>query len=115
MDQFNYVELRGTVGSVHIYPVGSTEVAHISLATNYCYKNMSGDGNIETCWHNVTIWAGKSMPDLHQISVGTCLSLSGRLRQNNYASEDGTVHYGYDIQAASASIIPGPLTMQAGF
>lgn len=113
MDQFNQIELRGTIGNIKLTPAGENEVAHISLATNYVYKSKNGSAVIETCWHNVTIWGGRGMPDLSALEKGTCLAVTGRMKNNHYQDFNGEDRYVYEVHATKVDILDGPLKMQS--
>lgn len=103
MEQLNKVELRGSVGSVKIQNAGQGRVAHFTLATNYAYKDHSGAAVIETTWHNVTAWEGKTIPDLGVIEKGSRLYVFGRLKSQKYSAADGTDRTAVEIQASRVS------------
>ena len=73
MEQLNRIELRGNVGNIRISAAGSGQVARMSLATNFMYKNRDGEAVVETTWHNIVAWSGKGMPDFNRIGKGTPL------------------------------------------
>ena len=100
MEQLNKIEIRGNVGNINILKVGSTRVAHFSVATNFAYKDRNGEPVIETTWHNVTAWEGnKGIPSLEIIAKGFPLYVTGRLRIQKYIAGDGTDKTSYDIIA----------------
>lgn len=112
MEQLNRIELRGNVGSVRILNAGGNRLAKISLATNYVYKNREGDPVIETTWHNISAWEGKSMPDFESIQRGDKLFVSGRMRTQRYEGNDGLEHTVYEVLARSIQIIAGNESLQ---
>ena len=85
MEQLNKIEIRGNVGNINILKVGSTRVAHFSVATNFAYKDRNGEPVIETTWHYVTAW--------------------GRLRTQKYIAGDGSEKTSYDIIANTMEIL----------
>lgn len=91
MEQLNRLEIRGNVGSVNIIKVGDRRVAHFSVATNFAYKDRSGDPVIETTWHSVTAWENnRGIPNLDLIVKGAPIYCCGRLRAQKYSASDGT-------------------------
>lgn len=86
----NRIELRGNVGQdPRINVVGENKVIKFTLATNEVFKERSGNFREETTWHNVTCWSGKGIPDFSAIKKGTCVSVTGRIRNNKYITADG--------------------------
>lgn len=104
MEQLNRVELRGNVGTVRIAEVGEKQVINFSMATNYPYKNKDGENVIETTWHNVVAWSGKSMPDFSKITVGSGVHVLGRIRISKYTAGDGTEKQFYEIVASKVEL-----------
>ena len=84
MEQLNQIKLRGTVGFVRQQNVNGRMVVHLSVATNYVYKDRNGDPVIETTWHNVTAWEGKSFTNLAKFEKGCKVEVEGRLRGQRY-------------------------------
>lgn len=104
IQNLNRVELKGRVGSVRINQVGDNEVARISVATNYGYKQGS-EWVEETEWHNVTAWAGQGRADFSKLEKGTCVYICGRLRTRKYTKNDGTEATVTEIVANELDII----------
>ncbi len=115
MEQLNRIELRGTVGFVRQQTVNGKMVAHLSVATNYVYKDRSGEPVIETTWHNVTGWEGKGCPDLAKIEKGCKVYVFGRLRGQRYTDAEGIDRYSYDILAYQLNLIEDPTPFQYEF
>jgi len=105
MKQLNRVELIGIVGNVHIQEYAEMKQARIGLATNYAYKDRSGNTVIDTSWHHVIAWEGRNMPNLSKIENGTKLHVFGRIRYRKYTGEDDVEHFGVDIIASKIDII----------
>ena len=110
MEQLNRIELKGNVGNVKVQTFGENEVVRLSVATNYVYKGRDGNPVIETTWHNVTAWNGKGMPDFHKIEKGSCVYVSGRLRQQKFEGADGTEKQIFEVLANRLALIEdGPV------
>lgn len=105
MVQLNRVELTGIVGSVRIQSYGDNKMARVGLATNYAYKDRDGAIVLETTWHNVVLWEGKGICDLSQLTKGTPLRVSGRLRNQEYTDQEGNRRTYIDVYANQAEII----------
>lgn len=105
MEQMNKVELRGVVGSVRVYTYEESRMARIGLATNYAFKDRNGTAVIDTSWHNVIAWEGRTVQDLGRIAKGTKLRVVGRIRYQKYTGVDGEERIGTDIVAANVEII----------
>ncbi len=110
----NRIEIRGNVGNVSIHQVGESRVAHFSVATNYAYKGRNSEAVIETTWHNVTAWEGRSIPDLDIITKGFGVYVVGRLRSQKYTASDGTERTSLEIIANSVEAVDGNITAQYG-
>ena len=105
MEQLNRVELRGVVGNVRVYPFEESRMARIGLATNYAFKDRSGMAVIDTSWHNVIAWEGRTVQELDRIGKGTKLRVVGRIRYQKYTGVDGEERIGTDIVASLIEII----------
>lgn len=102
MEQLNKITIRGTVGRNTVSTVADTEVARMSVATNYAYKDREGNAVIETQWHNITAFADKAAPAqvLESISKGDTVEVSGRLRYQRVTDCNGNEKYVPEIIAA---------------
>lgn len=101
----NRIELRGNVGQEpKINEVGESTVIKFTVATTEIYKDRTGTLKEETTWHNVVAWAGKGMPDFHQIHKGTFVSVTGRVRNTRYTNADGEERPYTDVLASRLSI-----------
>ena len=63
MEQLNRIEIRGTVGNVKLQTFTDNEAAWFSVATNYAYKDKSGNAVIDTSWHNVVAREGRNIKE----------------------------------------------------
>lgn len=114
MEQLNRLEIRGNVGNANILAVGERRVIHFSVATNFAYKGRNGEPVIETTWHNVTAWEGKSMPDFEKIRTGTPVYVRGRLRSQKYQSSDGSERTSVDVIANTVELVEENVAVQYG-
>jgi len=112
MEQLNRIEIRGNVGFVSILSVGESRVAHFSVATNFAYKGRNGEPVIETTWHNVTAWEGKSIPSLDIIQKGFPIYVTGRLRSQKYTGNDGVERFSLEVLANSVEKVEGSMSAQ---
>jgi len=104
MEFLNRIELVGIVGRISRQTVSCHEVAKISLVTEYCFKDKSGNSVVETTWHNVVAWQNGEMP-LDLIEKGTHVCVHGRLRCRRYTSESGEPRSSYEIIAKEVNIL----------
>lgn len=101
----NRIELRGNVGKdPSINDVGGSKVIKFPLATNETYKDRNGNPKIETTWHTIVAWEGKGMPDFNAIRKGMCVSVTGRIRNNKYTTQEGEEKYFTDVLASRVAI-----------
>lgn len=112
MEQLNRIELRGIVGSTRLQNYQGRNVIHFSLATSYVYKNKMGEPVIETTWHYVNAWDGKSMPDFSLIEKGSKLYVTGRLKSQRYVDNEGVERVNYEVSASQINILDQAGQMQ---
>ena len=105
MEQLNKVELRGNVGSVRLQKVGERQVARLTLATNYAYKDKNGAPQIETTWHTVIAWQGKGIECLESLNKGDKVYVLGRIRQDRFTGADEIERVSFEIVARRMEII----------
>ena len=105
--QLNSVILRGIIGNAHIQNIGDTQMVRFSVATDYAFKNRSGEAVIETTWHNVTAFKNGKMPDFSSIVKGAGVEVKGRLRNNRYTDVSGAERTCTEILASEICIIGG--------
>lgn len=89
MEQLNKIELRGTIGSIRLQTYNDNSVAHLTLATDYVYKDKDGAPVIETTWHNVTAWEGRDIQNLNELEKGSKVYVLGRVRNQRFTGSDG--------------------------
>lgn len=90
MEHLNSVTLRGIIGSSHIQNIGDTEMARFSVATNYIFRNRSGEVVCETTWHQCAAFKSDRMPDFTALVKGAAVHITGRLRKQRYTAADGS-------------------------
>ena len=115
MEQLNQIKLRGTVGFVRQQNVNGRMVVHLSVATNYVYKDRNGDPVIETTWHNVTAWEGKSVTNLAKFEKGCKVEVEGRLRGQRYTDSEGIERYAFEVVAYHLNLIEAASPLQYEF
>ena len=112
MEQLNRIEIRGTVGNVKLQTFTDNEAAWFSVATNYAYKDKSGNAVIDTAWHNVVAREGRNIKDLRRLEKGAKVYVQGRLRYQKYSSQDGTERWSSEIIASRLVFIDSEEPMQ---
>lgn len=115
MEQLNRIELRGSVGFIRQQVVNGRMVVHLSVATNYVYKDRNGDPVIETTWHNVSAWEGKGCPNLGKIEKGCKVYVQGRLRGQRYTDSEGIERYAFEVVAYQLNLLEDPSPFQYEF
>ena len=101
----NRIELRGNVGSVKVQTTNDKKMARFTLATNKAYKGRNGEPVIETTWHNVIAFEGKSVQNLDRLEKGSKVFVVGRLRIQKYAGLDGIERITCDVLANRLNLI----------
>lgn len=114
MEQLNKITIRGTVGRNIVCTVADTEIARMSVSTNYTYKDREGNAVIETQWHNITAFADKAAPAqvLESISKGDTVEVSGRLRYQRVSDNEGNYKYIPEIIAERVDKLDSMLPAQ---
>jgi len=105
MEHINRIELQGRVGIVRTNEHNGVKVANFSLATDILYKTRDGSPVSETTWHNIVAWENKDMPDVHKITVGMPLYVTGRLRTTKYTAADGSEKTFYEVLAGKIRMV----------
>ena len=105
MEQINRIELQGRVGSVRMNEYNGSRVVNFSLVTEILYKNRDGNAQSETTWTNVAAWEGRDISDLHLITKGTPVFVSGRLRSVRHTGQDGVEKTFYEVLANKVRIL----------
>lgn len=88
MESINRVELQGYVEDSRITDISGTQVARISLRTEFFYKGETLGAVVETMWHSIVAWAGEGR-DLSIIKKGQPIKVTGRLRSLSYTDREG--------------------------
>ena len=101
MEYINKIQLRGIVGRNIVCTVADTEIARMSVSTNYTYKDREGNAVIETQWHNITAFADKAATAqvLESIAKGDTVEVSGHLRYQRVSDNEGNYKYVPEIIA----------------
>ena len=114
MEQLNSVILRGIIGNARIQNIGNTEMARFSLATNYAFKNRSGEPVIETTGHQVTAFKNDRIPELSTLDKGVAIEVKGRIRNQRYTDANGIERHVSEVIASQLKVLDGPLQLSAG-
>ena len=97
----NRIEIRGRIGQdPKVTRISNKSVARFCVATSEIYKDRSGGLKEDTTWHNVAVWEDKSQMDLGQLTKGDLVSITGRIRNVKYTSEEGVDRYYSEIVAS---------------
>lgn len=105
MEQLNQVIIRGIIGNARLQNIGDTEMARFSVATDYPFKNRSGEIVAETTWHQVTAFKSDRMPDFSTLVKGAGVEVKGRLRNNRYTLPNGEVRNSMEILANQITVL----------
>lgn len=105
MEQLNQVTLRGIVGNARAQKIGDTEMVRFSVATDYAYRNRSGEAVIETTWHNVVAFKSDRMADFSTIVKGAGVLVNGRLRNNRFVDANGAERTVTEVLANSVELV----------
>ena len=112
MEQLNRIELRGSVGTVKTQTYTDAVVARLTVATNYAYKDKSGNAVIETPCHNVIAREGKYIQGLEDLKRGDKVYVTGRLRYSKYTGSDGVERVACDVVANRLVILDEAESLQ---
>lgn len=95
----NRVTLIGNLGKdpQTRFTNSGTSVTELSVATNYSYKDKSGEWKKETEWHNVV---GFSLSDeIRSLRQGNKLYVEGRIKSQSYNDREGNPRKNFSIVA----------------
>ena len=88
-------------------------MATFSVVTNYIYKGRDGSGIVETMWFNVVAWKRpQSLQDFSKLQKGAVVHVTGRMREREYTTSDGTVKRTAEVIASKVSIIETEESLQ---
>ena len=104
MEFLNRIEIQGIVGSVKIIPVGDTRVARFSVCTETTYKGTAGIV-IDCCWFQVSAWESEKITCLGQIEKGKAVRVSGRVRVQRYADNEGIERQCWEVMAREVELM----------
>lgn len=107
MEQLNRIAIRGYIGGVKVHEVNNSKVARFSIVTHYAFKSKNGTDMVETMWHNVTAWEGRTINDISRIKTGNPAYVIGRLKQYKYVDVEGMTRTMYEIVAYTVEIYEG--------
>ena len=100
----NQVTLIGNLGDdPKFFGNGDSRGARFALATNESFGS-GEDRRQRTDWHRVVCWGGLTSSAKH-LSKGDKIALAGRLRSNDFETQDGTRRRSIEVHAASIEFI----------
>ncbi len=91
----NKVQLIGNLGNdPEIIALESgRKLAKFSLATNESYKDVNGEKQTKTDWHNIVAW-GKTAEIIEKyVTRGKEVVVEGKLTTRNYETKEGEKRY----------------------
>lgn len=91
----NKVQLIGNLGNdPEIIALESgRKLAKFSLATNESYKDVNGEKQTKTDWHNIVAW-GKTAEIIEKyVTKGKEVVVEGKLATRNYETKEGEKRY----------------------
>lgn len=91
----NKVQLIGNLGNdPEIIALESgKKLAKFSLATNESYKDVNGEKQTKTDWHNIVAW-GKTAEIIEKyVTKGKEVAVEGKLTTRNYETKEGEKRY----------------------
>lgn len=88
----NRVELQGFVGSCTATQIDGNRLVRFTVATNHTVSSGSDGVIIETTWHQCSAWN-----PVAEISKGTMVHLTGRIRNYRYTGSDGQERFSNEI------------------
>ena len=91
----NKVQLIGNLGNdPEIIALESgRKLAKFSLATNESYKDVNGEKQTKTDWHNIVAW-GKTAEIIEKyVAKGKEVAVEGKLITRNYETKEGEKRY----------------------
>ena len=89
---------------VRLDNISETKVARFSLCTETSYTGTSGC-IIETMWFSVTAWEGEKIRCLDQLTKGTAVRVSGRVRVQRYTDFEGAERQCWEVMAREVEIM----------
>ena len=91
----NKVQLIGNLGNdPEIIALESgRKLAKFSLTTNESYKDVNGEKQTKTDWHNIVAW-GKTAEIIEKyVTKGKEVAVEGKLTTRNYETKEGEKRY----------------------
>ncbi len=106
----NKVILVGRLGAdpeIRYAPSGA-QVANIRIATNYVYKDKTGQMQEETDWHRIVAWGRLSDVLKEYARKGSRVYVEGRLRYREYEDANGQRRFVTEIIATNVQLLDSP-------
>lgn len=108
MRGLNKVQIIGNVGADPEirYTQAGTAVANVRVATNFTYKDRSGEKHESTEWHRVVAFGKLAELVQEYVHQGSPIYFEGRLRTREW-EKDGVKRYSTEIIAAEMILLGG--------
>lgn len=106
MGNFNKVILMGnlTKDPELRYTSGGTAICNLGLAINRKYTQ-NNEQKEEVCFVTISVWSKQAENCTEYLSKGSSVLVEGRLRQNNWETEDGQKRSRLEVVAESVQFL----------
>jgi single-strand DNA-binding protein len=110
MQGLNKVTLIGNLGKIpEINTIeGNIKVAKFTLATSESFKDLAGNRQTNTEWHNIVAWRGLADLAEKYLHKGSTVYIEGKIRTRNYENKEGQKVYVTEIQAEQIIMLDKP-------
>ena len=108
MRGLNKVQLIGNLGADPEirYTQAGDPVANVRLATNFSYKDRSGEKREHTEWHRVVVFGKLAEFVGHRLKKGSPVYFEGRIRTRRW-QKDHVTHYTTEVIPSEMILIGG--------
>lgn len=65
------------------------QVCNFTLATSEKWRNVDGEVQTETMWHNIVVWGKSAKIASEYIKKGNKLAVDGRIQYREYTNKEG--------------------------
>jgi single-strand DNA-binding protein len=103
----NRVQLIGNLGmdpDVKKFDSGK-KVVRFSLATHEAYKDMDGNKQDDTQWHNLVVWGKNASFAEKYLKKGHEVAIEGKLIHRNYEDKSGAKKYITEVMVNDIMIL----------
>ncbi len=82
-----------------------TPVGRFSLATNETYKDVNGELQTQTEWHNIVVWRTTAEQAEKILKKGSLVYVEGKLTHRKYTDKNGIERIATDVVANTFRIL----------